>query len=384
MIKILLKNIGYIIVINAILFIAYIWALFGVAFNDTGTTYTTILDALPMIIFGVSPLFIGSIICGIISYKKYKINLIFYGIIQSIIITMTVIFYICNYVPSSWISIEIKELNKNNAMNSQLNYEEKIKEKFENNIYTKIDNIYTTSPQEQMNIYVNKDNTNLMFEYSKGNTKYYIDYDSITEQECKNIINLSKSTDSNANTFNTYYKANQSNNFKIIVFQNFIFIEYNKIIYLVHSDYTINNNKIMINTMKKSLIVENNEIYFGKLYSMYILQNIELEKMTYFMKSSDYIEIQKNDNVVEIAKDYLDIFNKNKEDDYSNYSWKIISNGEEMLSKGIKGSETTLKLDNKTLDEKAYNIKGNYNIYLVGYVNGKYVRVSNIITWIIN
>ena len=104
-----IKNILYFVAINAILFICHIWALFGVAFNDTGVQYNNIGEAMHIILFGTVPLIIGSIILMNI-FKKNKDFLIYqFLVLQALVIIGWGMFYIVNYVPNSTLNQYLKE-----------------------------------------------------------------------------------------------------------------------------------------------------------------------------------------------------------------------------------------------------------------------------------
>lgn len=96
--KKVLLNIWYWLKINLYIGIGHIWALIGIAFNDTGEHYDTVFEAIPYLNNGLSFLIVLSIIAGILNRKNEKFSLIQYIIMQGIMVLAWVMFYISNLV----------------------------------------------------------------------------------------------------------------------------------------------------------------------------------------------------------------------------------------------------------------------------------------------
>ena len=96
--KKVLLNIWYWLKINLYIGIGHIWALIGIAFNDTGEHYDTVFKAIPYLNNGLSFLIVLSIIAGVLNRKNEKFSLIQYIIMQGIMVLAWVMFYISNLV----------------------------------------------------------------------------------------------------------------------------------------------------------------------------------------------------------------------------------------------------------------------------------------------
>lgn len=124
-----IKNILYFIEINAILFICHIWALFGVAFNDTGVQYNNIGEAMNTILFGIVPLIIGTIFQANKFKKKKDFLLYQFLILQILVIVSWGMYYIVNYVSNYAINKYIQSIENEKIIDSQnKKNEEAIKE----------------------------------------------------------------------------------------------------------------------------------------------------------------------------------------------------------------------------------------------------------------
>lgn len=101
-VKIIAMNIVYFIAINVILSFAHFFAFIPVAFNDTGSSFDLIIETLPVILMGVSPLIIGSIIISLIfrCVKAFKSNyrISIFWILQTLVILGYVLLYIDAFV----------------------------------------------------------------------------------------------------------------------------------------------------------------------------------------------------------------------------------------------------------------------------------------------
>ena len=95
--KKVLNTIGSFIKINIILVYLHFFPIFGLAMNDTGTTYNTVLEALPMIAVLYCPLIIVLIV---MIRKKQQDNIDKWLLIamQTVLLLIEVCFGICNLV----------------------------------------------------------------------------------------------------------------------------------------------------------------------------------------------------------------------------------------------------------------------------------------------
>ena len=94
-------NLGYIIEINVIMALCHAFTFIPIAFNDTGICLNNIFEAIPFVLKGNLLLILVSICMGYY-YKKnpnkegFEIKL--YGIMQTIIVMLWVIWYFSNLV----------------------------------------------------------------------------------------------------------------------------------------------------------------------------------------------------------------------------------------------------------------------------------------------
>lgn len=74
------------------------WALVGAMFNDSGTTVDEFTQLLPLLSYMLTPMIIASI-CLIIYYsKKKELSKILLFLLQSIVVILWIILYVCIYM----------------------------------------------------------------------------------------------------------------------------------------------------------------------------------------------------------------------------------------------------------------------------------------------
>ena len=175
-----IKNILYFVAINAILFICHIWALFGVAFNDTGVQYNNIGEAMRIILFGIVPLIIGSIILMNVFKKKKDFLIYQFLILQVIVIIGWGMFYIINYVPNSAINKYMQTIENEKIINSQnQKNEEAIKEL--KNGYILFDSI--ENYKQKVKLYLNENNKKVIIELKINDSVNYCIIDTIKNHD---------------------------------------------------------------------------------------------------------------------------------------------------------------------------------------------------------
>lgn len=354
--KIIGNNIFYIIEINLILFIAYIWALFGVAFNDTSVFYNNIIEALPTIIFGVLPLLVGSIILIIHFRKKENFNIIAVSIFQIIMVILALIFYITNYVPTSKINLFIENTLLKNELKKQENINNIAIDKIKNGfiLYDSVCNENALS-----NIYINKNTMEVIIDHEDERGKNYA---------------IAKATIKDVNCRNTYYLNNTTYSICEDEYRNLSF-KYNGKNYYINDNAVINKNSI--NYADRIYIVANDGNYFtpfGTHIGM-IKSNIQSGNTKYYINGKKPINIEKTVDGVKVSDESINDF-KIMDD----YTWVFIYNGEEILSRAV--NDTSLNFKNDLTKQDFYSLKGKYELYLKIYdSNLGYYRISNIVSW---
>ena len=345
----------YFCLINFLLFIGHFWAFAGVAFNDIGTQYNTIFEAVPVILLGIIPIIIGSIIL-IFIFRKKK-NLIIYELIilQLLVIIGWVLFYIVNYVPNSKINNYINSKIQYNNINSQNKINEKVLKELNNN-YLLIDSI--SSQDQGVTIYFNQENKKIIVEYSVSGEKNYNIIDSI-KQESESKEKISK--------YNSkfYFKFDQYDNLSICDG--------------VECYYTYSNCKIIGNTYDYSKYLS---IYSSdgkkyapiQIYKTLVKESVSNNENIYFIDNNRMINIELTYNGIKIS---------DKDKQYVNnetYMWVILKDGKNVTQKILTDYELIFEKDLK--EEKFYSDIGNYECYLKTYVNGiGYIKISNSVYW---
>ena len=84
--------------VNTILLLANIWALIGVAFNDSGVTYSNFFELLPQLSICLLPLIIGSIVVIIKLSKKEEFYQTPVWIFQFFVVIVWVMSYVDTYI----------------------------------------------------------------------------------------------------------------------------------------------------------------------------------------------------------------------------------------------------------------------------------------------
>lgn len=198
-------NLVYFFIINCFLFIGHIWALFGVAFNDTSVKYNTITEAIPTILFGIVPITLGSIIFLFV-FRKIKDFIIYeFLILQLLVIIGWGLFYVVNYVPNSQVNNYINSKKHNSSIYKQKKINEQVIKELDNN-YLLIDSV--SSEDQSVSLYFNKKKKKLIVELTISNEKNYNIINSIKkESDEKEIITT--------NNPNVYLKFDQYGNLSI-------------------------------------------------------------------------------------------------------------------------------------------------------------------------
>ena len=93
-----LLNILYWLQINFFLIPFHFFSFLALAFNDSGEHYDTIIESLPYLRNGLSVIFLTSIGIMFLFRKKEKFNIYQYIILQAIVISLWVMYYINNLV----------------------------------------------------------------------------------------------------------------------------------------------------------------------------------------------------------------------------------------------------------------------------------------------
>ena len=350
-----IKNILYFVEINAILFICHIWALFGVAFNDTGVQYNSIGEAMHIMLFGIVPLNIGTIILVNV-FKKNKDFLIYqFLILQVIIIISWGMFYIVNYVPNSTLNQFMQEELYNRGTSKQENINKKANKELMKE-YKVIDSI--KNDNKKITLYLNEKSKKLIVEMEmNGDTNFGII--DIKKKNVETKIKFSKYDEDYIIEFDEY------KNLSIILNSNR---------YYMYSNCVIKNNTYNY-ADGMSINVKGNKINPIDEYRIMIEESISKGKKDYYINDNKFLEIEKTDMGVKIKENSI----KNKKSDKS-YGWVIIKDGEIILQRVLKENELIFEKD---LTKKMfYGERGNYEIYIDTFgENIGYYRISNSVFW---
>lgn len=354
-IKKFLINILYFFLINCFLFIGHIWALFGVAFNDTGVQYNTVFEAIPTILFGIAPIFIGSIIFVFVFRKKKDFIIYEFLILQLLVILGWGLFYIVNYVPNSKINNYIDSKIHHNNISKQDKINEQILKELDNN-YLLIDSI--SNQEQSVTLYFNKANKKIIVEHIINEEKNYNIIDSV-KKESKEKERITK--------YNSdfYFKFDQHGNLSICNTDE---------CYYTYSNCKINGNSY--NYADYLSIYNSNGTKYNpiKIYRTLVKKSISNNENIYFLNNNRMINIELSDIGIKISdKDKQYINNKN-------YTWVILKNNEIVLQRALTNYELIFEQD---LTKKSFYADiGNYECYLKTYSSELgYIKISNSVYW---
>lgn len=363
-------NIYYFCLINCFLAIGHIWAFFGIAFNDSGEYYDTIIEAMPTIIFFTAPIVLGSVIF-IFVFKKAKYFIIYqFLILQLLVVLGWSLALIKNYVPNSTIYKYIAFEEYQNNINEQKKINEQILKELDDN-YVLIDLI--SDKDQSVAFYLNKEKQEIIVEHTINQETNYSIVDSIQTSKKTN----KKTTE--------YYKYNSDYYFKIYE-GNVLICDKNGFYYTGLERWPIiyNSNgryyspvRIYITLVKESIHNKEN-IYFlenteGELKEEY--ENIknkenkireELENVF----SSNFIFL-KDFDIREDFETTIELFIKN--DDLLNNQIDFCNKLKEEYN-NIKKILNKYNLTSKTIRFKFENKNPFANEESVNYKDGGYIR----------
>lgn len=384
--KSILKTAGLIIVINLILSLAYIFSFGGLIANDSGERPENKLYIIFMILIFTAPFFGGSIICGDIARRKYQLNMPAFWIVQLLLILPIISGYISLYMPNTWVANQINlvtsgvgEINKSLNSKTQSSKNESLASEMNDKKYTELDKIKHKSTGDSISVSVANDNSKLIAGYIYNNKTYYIDYEKISDEQYKALLQMV--LDPNIKPVNNiYYKINPKIDYQIIdVNQDFLVLQYKKIKYLIYAKFSTNYSdaqSITSKVMDKHIFIDGKgKINLGEKYRDYLMESISNGEGIYSLKGMDYIEIQRTGNVIEVKPEYLRVDGLAGE--RIKYGWTLTNGGKLLLSRSMVSGDYNLSLDD--IKQLISDKNGKYEIFLTGYVNGKYIKVSNII-----
>lgn len=101
MLKKSLYTILLVIAVNMVLFLAHVFAIFGLAFNDSSAEFSSVVHLLPNLIFCVGPLAVGSYFLIRFLAKKIDCYEPVLHVVQGILVVCYIVSYIDLYVPNS-------------------------------------------------------------------------------------------------------------------------------------------------------------------------------------------------------------------------------------------------------------------------------------------
>jgi len=354
-IKNFIINLFYFFIINCFLFIGHIWALFGVAFNDTGVHYNTISEAMPTILFGVAPIVLGSIIFIFVFRKKKNFIIYEFLILQLLVIVGWGLFYIVNYVPNSEVNNYINSKIHHSSINKQKKINEQVLKELDNN-YLLIDSI--SSQEQSITLYFNEEKKKLIVEHS------------INEEKNYNIINSIKKESQEKEKITKY---NSDFYFKFDQYDNLSICDKEEC-YYTYSNCEIKGNSY---NYAKYLSIYNSD---GKkynpiqIYRTLVKNSISNNENIYFLNNDRMINIELSDIGIKISSEDKQYINN------QNYTWVILKNEEIILQRSFTNYELVFEQD---LTKKSFYADiGDYECYLKTFSNELgYIKISNSVYW---
>ncbi len=346
------SNIIYVCIINCCLFFGFIWALFGVAFNDTGVQYNTIIEALPTILFGIAPIVIGSIICIFVLRKKKDFNVYFCIISQLIIIIGWVLFYIVNYVPNSSVNLYFKQKQHNRSVSYQNKINERVIKEL-NKDYLLIDSI--EEDKKKINLYFNKNTKKLIVEFSINDEKNY----NIIDSYKKNSIVKEKIAKYNSNSYLTFDEVGNMS------------ICFEKECYYSSTNCIVSGNSYNYADALSVYSLSGKSYILIDEYKKMVKNSVSNGEGIYYLNDDEFVNIELIDGGIKINGDL---------DNKKNYTWVIKRNNEIVLERVAKNNELIFERD--LTKKEFYDIPGKYELYLQTYIDDiGYTKISNSVNW---
>ena len=345
-IKTFFINFIYFILFNCIIFLGHVWALFGVAFNDSGVQYNTVLKAIPIILLGIAPILIASLIFIFIFKKKKSFSIYIFLILQSLVILGWILFYVICYVPNSKINKYYESKVHHNKINKQNAINQKVLNELDN--YSLIDSI--SDKEQSVSLYFNENNKKLIIEHTINNEKNYNIINSFKKESIEKLRITKNDSD-------YYFKFDENDNLSLCNVSE---------CYYTYSNVNIDNSYEYL-----TIYNSNGKRYYPiEIYKTLVKNSVSNNDNVYYLNDDRRINIELYNNIIRISDESKKYVNN------KNYTWVILRNDEIFLQRAFNDYELIL---NKDFFNDEQN---NYECYLKTYNDELgYIKISNSLYW---
>ncbi len=363
MLKKILYTIINVFVINAILFLAHIIALFGVAFNDSGAEFPSALHLLPNMLVFIGPLAVGSYFLIRVFSKMLKCYKPVLFVVQGLLVVCYIVTYIDVYVPNSVVRKAIDFVEDSRAEREQEKRDEEALEYLSDKHVGVYDEI--GKGEELITIYICHDSEKVVLRYcddTTGQVGYCVaDINYIEESEPDSIVKYK-----NLGTGNTVLR----NDYERI----YLGVGENRYLCLESQDLRVHYEGGKYTNV-------------GFLYFELLNRDVLENNLRYIPNDIVVLEIEEDDMVCRITEESLNRLPTKYENGNFSYGWTILRNGQITVS-GAYTPEDCM-LDIKALPEDIWKPAGTYEIYLHTYFSSDrydrnysgYIKASNSVTW---
>lgn len=361
MLKKSIRTIVFVVVVNVLLLLTHVIAIFGLAFNDSSAEFSSVLHLLPNLIFCVGPLAVASFFLIRLLAKKYEFYVPVLYAVQVLLVVFYVFVYIHSYVPSSLVRTVADSVEESRAERIQRNMDEEARKCLCDRYVGVYDEI--EYGEERITIYICYDSDKVIFKYSDGSGEQM--HYCIAEEEYR---------EGKAPEGVVKYTNQETGN--AVVMDN------NGRVYLEVSE----NRHLCLERQDLVVYCEEHK-NLGFLYFEWLNRDVLENSFRYIPNDIVVLEIEENDMVCSITEESLRCLPVTDENERFSYGWTVFRNGQQVLSRAIHTGEYTLNL--RELPEKYWNLDGDYEVYLHTFFHSNlpgteysgYIKASNSVFW---
>lgn len=352
-----------VVAVNFILFFLHIIAIFGLAFNDSGDTFPSVLHLLPFLLFCVGPLAVGSYFLIRFLAKKIEFYEPVLYVVQGFLVVCYMLVYIHSYVPNSAVRTVADAVEESRAERKQEKRNEEALKYLGDGRVEVFDEI--ENGKDRITIYICHDSEKVVFRYCDDATDRIgyctADVSYFEGPEPDSVVKYR-----NLETGNTVLNINYG----------WIYLDVGE------------NRYLCLEAQDLDVYYEGRKYTdVGFLYFELLNRDVIDNNCRYLPNDIIMLEIEEEDMVCRITEESLRKLSIPEDEKWFAYGWTILRNGQEILSRGIHTGEYTL--DFMELPEDVWKSAGVYEVYLHTYFRSNlpgteysgYIKASNSITW---
>ena len=352
-----------VVAVNFILFFLHIIAIFGLAFNDSGDTFPSVLHLLPFLLFCVGPLAVGSYFLIRFLAKKIEFYEPVLYVVQGFLVVCYMLVYIHSYVPTSAVRTVADDVEESRAERKQEKRNEEALKYLGDGRVEVFDEI--ENGKDRITIYICHDSEKVVFRhcddaadrigYCTADVSYF------EGPEPDSVVKYR-----NLETGNTVLNINYG----------WIYLDVGE------------NRYLCLEAQDLDVYYEGRKYTnVGFLYFELLNRDVIENNCRYLPNDIIMLEIEEEDMVCWITEESLNRLPTKYENGNFSYGWTILRNGQIVVS-GAYTPEDCM-LDVKALPGDIWKPAGTYEVYLHTYFRSNlpgteysgYIKASNSITW---